>query len=36
MFQESVAVIFDPDRKNFAVLQKDGSLNENPGFDIRR
>lgn len=36
MFQKSVAVIFDPDRKNFAVLQEDGSLNEEPGFDIRK
>ena len=35
MFQQAVAVIFDPDRKNFAVLQEDGKLNEDPGFDIR-
>ena len=31
----SVAVIFDGDRKQFAVLEADGTLNENPGFDIR-
>ncbi|MEO5623792.1 MAG: hypothetical protein ABJB02_00155 [Dokdonella sp.] len=35
MFQKSVAVIFDPDRKSFAVLEEDGTLNEDPGFDIR-
>lgn len=30
-----VAVIFDGDRKKFAVLEANGSLNENPNFDIR-
>ncbi len=35
MFQEPVAVVFDSDRKRFAVLEPDGTLNENPGFDIR-
>jgi hypothetical protein len=30
-----VAVIFDADRRQFAVLEPDGSLNETPGFDIR-
>jgi hypothetical protein len=34
-FQHSVAVVFDPDRKHFAVLEEDGTLNENPPFDIR-
>lgn len=34
-FQPPVAVVFDGDRKNFAVLELDGSLNENPGFEIR-
>jgi hypothetical protein len=34
-FGESVAVVFDPDRKRFGVLEADGTLNENPGFDIR-
>lgn len=34
-FQPPVAVVFDGDRKNFAVLETDGSLNESPGFDIR-
>ena len=35
-FQTPVAVVFDGDRKNFAVLEIDGSLNENPGFEIRQ
>ena len=35
-FQPPVAVVFDGDRKSFAVLEPDGSLNENPGFDIRQ
>jgi hypothetical protein len=35
-FQAPIAVVFDGDRKKFAVLETDGSLNENPGFDIRQ
>lgn len=35
-FQQPVAVVFDGERKNFAVLEPDGSLNESPGFDIRQ
>lgn len=35
-FQTPIAVVFDGDRKNFAVLEIDGSLNENPGFEIRQ
>ena len=35
-FQPPVAVVFDGDRRNFAVLEQDGSLNEHPGFDIRQ
>ncbi len=34
-FQDPVPVVFDGDRKKFAVLQADGTLDENPGFDIR-
>ncbi len=34
-FQQPTAVVFDGDRKSFAVLEVDGALNENPGFDIR-
>jgi len=35
MFQSSVPVVFDSDRKKYAVLEADGTLNENPGFKIR-
>ncbi len=34
-FQPGVPVVFDGDRKRFAVLNADGTLNDNPGFDIR-
>jgi hypothetical protein len=34
-FQPPVAVIFDGDRKNFAVLEPDGTLNEHPDLVIR-
>ena len=34
-FQAPVAVVFDGDRKKFAVLEEDGRLNENPDFEIR-
>ena len=34
-FQPSIPVVFDADRKQFAVLDPDGTLNENPGFTIR-
>lgn len=35
-FQTPIAVVFDGDRKHFAVLETDGTLNENPGFEIRQ
>lgn len=35
-FQPPVPVVFDGDRKKFAVLEEDGTLNENPGFEIRQ
>ena len=35
LFQPSVPVVFDGDRKSFAILEPDGSLNEQPPFDIR-
>jgi hypothetical protein len=35
-FQPSVAVVFDGDRKKFAVLELDGRLNEEPTFAIRQ
>ena len=34
-FGPSIAVIFDADRKTFAVLEPDGEINESPGFEIR-
>ena len=34
-FQEPIAVIFDGDRKQFAVLLPNGELDETPNFDIR-
>ncbi|HTL15380.1 MAG TPA: hypothetical protein VL251_09840 [Thermomonas sp.] len=35
LFEPSIPVVFDGDRKTFAVLEADGTLNEQPGFDIR-
>ena len=35
LFQDNVPVVFDPDRNHFAVIRADGTLDENPGFDIR-
>ena len=35
LFQPPVPVVFDSTRERFAVLRDDGSLDENPGFDIR-
>lgn len=34
-FEESIPIVFDGDRKTFAVIRRDGSLDENPGFEIR-
>jgi hypothetical protein len=35
IFQPSIPVVFDGDRKSYAVLEADGRLNEHPPFDIR-
>lgn len=35
IFQPSIPVVFDGDRKTFAILEPDGTLNEHPSFDIR-
>ena len=35
MFQPSIPVVFDGDRKHYAVLEPDGTLNEHPAFTIR-
>jgi hypothetical protein len=34
-FQPIIPVVFDPDRSKFSVLEADGSVNDNPGFEIR-
>ena len=34
-FQPPIPVVFDGDRKSYAVLLEDGTLDENPGFEIR-
>jgi hypothetical protein len=36
MFQQPVPVVFDSDRKSYAVLLPDGTLDHNPGFNIRK
>jgi hypothetical protein len=36
LFQQAVAVVFDSDRKHYAILEPDGTLNEKPDFDIRK
>ena len=36
IFQPSIPVVFDGDRKTFAILEADGTLNEHPPFDIRQ
>ena len=35
LFEPSIPVVFDGDRKSYAVLEPDGTLNEYPGFAIR-
>ncbi len=35
LFQPSIPVIFDGDRKAYAMLEPDGTLSQDPGFDIR-
>lgn len=35
LFQPAVPVVFDGNRERFAVLRDDGSLDDDPGFDIR-
>ena len=36
MFQQAIPVVFDSDRKSYAVLLPDGTLDHNPGFNIRK
>jgi hypothetical protein len=35
LFQPSIPVVFDSERKRFAVIELDGTLNEHPDFEIR-
>lgn len=34
-FQPGTPVVFDRDKKRFAVLNEDGTLNDKPDFEIR-
>lgn len=34
-FKDPIPVVFDGDRKKFAILEPNGTLNEKPSFDIR-
>ena len=34
-FQPPIPVVYDNERMRYAVLNEDGSLDENPGFEIR-
>jgi hypothetical protein len=36
MFKDPIPVVFDSDRRHFAILKDDGTLDENPEFDIRK
>ena len=35
-FEPPIPVVFDGSRKKFGILEQDGTLNENPNFEIRR
>jgi len=35
LFQPLVPVLYDPDRRGYAILEEDGTLNEHPPFVIR-
>jgi hypothetical protein len=35
LFQDSMPVVFDPDRTHYAVLRADGTLDEHPPITIR-
>jgi len=34
-FQTMIPVVFDGDRKNYAIIREDGTLDENPDIVIR-
>lgn len=35
LFQKPIPVVFDGSRQRFAVIEEDGTLNENPTISIR-
>lgn len=35
LFQPAVPIVFDGDRKSYAVIEEDGTVNQNPPFKIR-
>jgi hypothetical protein len=35
LFQSAVPIVLDGDRKNFAVIEENGALNEKPPFKLR-
>lgn len=35
LFQPAIPIVFDGDRRHFAVIEEDGKLNEHPPFTIR-
>lgn len=35
LFQEPLPVVFGGDHKRYALLKPDGTLDDNPGFDLR-
>jgi hypothetical protein len=35
LFQPAIPILFDPDRRHFAIIEDDGTLNEHPPFTIR-
>jgi hypothetical protein len=35
LFQPPIPVVFDRKRERYAVVEADGTINENPGFRIR-
>lgn len=35
MFMPPIPIVFDRARQRWAVVEEDGSINENPGFKIR-
>ena len=35
LFQPAVPIVFDGDRKSYAVIDEDGTVNQNPPFKIR-